>query len=196
MKRYIKDTIFTILEAGFLLFLLTALLLYFGWHPFDSHFLCFAYLALLFILLLLKKLRVQWRRFRILHFSIRKIDRMSGIEFENYLSFQLQRMGFEVSATKASADYGADLILQKKSLRIAVQAKRYQGKIGVKAVQEVIGSMAYYEAAKGLVITNSTYTKNAENLANANDVVLWDRDVLIRLIARENMAGYLAELLE
>lgn len=169
---------------------------YLGWHHFNSPFLYFTYLSLLLVILILKRLRVQWRRFRILHFSIRKIDCMSGIEFETYLSLQLQRMGFEVSTTKASSDYGADLILQRKAYRIAVQAKRYQGKIGVKAVQEVIGSMAYYKAEKGLVITNSTYTTNAQKLADANDVILWDRDVLVRLIARENMAGYLSELLE
>lgn len=121
---------------------------------------------------------------------------MTGIEFEDYLKLQFCALGFLVSTTKVSGDYGADLILQMKNTKIAVQAKRYQGKIGVKAIQEVIGSMAYYETEKGLVVTNSTYTQNAENLAQVNDVVLWDRDVLVRLIANENMSGYLCELFE
>lgn len=56
--------------------------------------------------------------------------------------------------------------------------------------------MAYYEAEKGLVVTNSTYTLNSKKLAHANDIILWDRDVLVRLIASENMSGYLAELSE
>ena len=181
----------------FLLFLfIIGILFYLGWHSFDFPFLFLSYAFLLFFLVALKKLRTQWRRFRILHFSIHKIDKMSGTEFEDYLYLQFEALGFQVSTTKVSSDYGADLILQKKNAKIAVQAKRYQGKIGVKAIQEVIGSMAYYEADKGLVVTNSTYTQNAEKLAHANDVILWDRDVLVRLIACENMSGYLAELLE
>ncbi|MDK2808940.1 MAG: restriction system protein [Clostridiales bacterium] len=154
------------------------------------------YITLLITLLLLKKLRIQWRRFRILHFSIHKIDQMSGEAFEAYLYEQFVRLGFKVTTTNVSGDYGADLILQKKKLVIALQAKRYQGKIGVKAIQEVLGSMAYYEADKGLVVTNSTYTRNAEKLAEVNHVLLWDRDVLIRLIAGENMSTYLSELLK
>lgn len=121
---------------------------------------------------------------------------MSGIEFEEYLKVRFESLGFHVETTKTSGDYGADLILQKKNHTIAVQSKRYQGKIGVKAIQEVIGSMAYYEAEKGLVVTNSFYTQNAEKLADANDVILWDRDVITRMIAKENMSAYLAELLE
>ena len=121
---------------------------------------------------------------------------MSGQDFEEYLKVRFEQLGFTVETTKASNDYGADLILHKKNFTVAVQAKRYQGNIGVKAVQEVIGSMAYYEAEKGLVVTNSIFTKNAENLASANNVILWDRDVLVRLLAGEPMTGYLNELLQ
>lgn len=196
MKRYIKDAIFTLIETFLLFIFIIGIFFYFGWHSFSSPFLFLFYGFLLFLLLILKKLRIQWRRYRILHFSIHKIDAMTGTEFEDYLSLQFSTLGFQVATTKVSGDYGADLILQKKNFSIAVQAKRYQGKIGVKAIQEVIGSMAYYSADKGLVVTNSTYTKNAENLAQVNGIILWDRDVLVRLIAGENMNGYLTELLE
>jgi len=56
--------------------------------------------------------------------------------------------------------------------------------------------MAYYEAEKRLVVTDSTYTLNSEKLAHASNVILWDHDVLVPLIASENMSGYLAELSE
>ncbi|MEG1458507.1 MAG: restriction endonuclease [Acetivibrio sp.] len=121
---------------------------------------------------------------------------MSGIAFEEYLKLRFEVLGFKVNTTKVSNDYGADLILQKKKLTIAVQVKRYRSSIGVKAIQEVIGSMAYYEAQKGLVVTNSYYTKNACELAFSNHVILWDRDVLVRLIANENMSEYLSQLLD
>ena len=196
MKQYIKDAIFTLIETFLLFLFLIGISFYLGWHSFNLPFLFLFYVILLIFLLFLKKLRMKWRRYRILHFSIHKIDKMTGTEFEEYLKLQFNTLGFQVSTTKVTGDYGADLILQKKNMNIAVQAKRYQGKIGVKAIQEVIGSMAYYEAEKGLVVTNSIYTQNAQKLAQVNGVILWDRDVLVRLIAHENMTGYITELLE
>lgn len=145
----------------------------------------------LFIKIELKKLA----RWRTLHFSIKKVDNMTGIEFENFLLAHFKALGCKGNLTKTSNDYGADLIIEYKKRKISVQAKRYQGTIGVKAVQEVIGSMAYYETDCSLVVTNSYYTKNAEQLALANDVILWDRDVLIQMMNRENMTGYLNEFL-
>lgn len=206
MMYYIKRTILTIIEA----FLLTALF-YVGWAfcndklnawaavhslplvPIPDWRLVFPLcLALLFLF------RHLWRRFtlwRILHFSIRRVDKMTGQEFENFLKVRFERMGFSVKTTKASNDYGADLILRRKKLTIAVQAKRYQANIGVKAVQEVIGSMAYYGANKGLVVTNSSFTKNAKALAEVNNIALWDREVLIRILSGQPITKQLNKLL-
>lgn len=188
MKYYIKRTVFTIAEALVLTFLL---FLFFRHYP-PIYLFLFVLIFLFFFRWLFHKL-VVWR---VLHFSIHRIDKMTGQEFEGFLKMQFEHMGFFVETTKTSNDYGADLILQKKNLSIAVQAKRYQANIGVKAVQEVIGSMAYYNAQKGLVVTNSSFTRNAEALALANNVILWDRDVLIRLLSGEPMTGYINELLE
>lgn len=199
MKYYIKRTFFTLLEA----FFLTGFLFYLEKSVFKNpnrllpDF--FWEAVFVFSLFAIFSLRMLWRRFtlwRVLHFSIRQIDKMTGEEFEEFLKIQFEQLGFLAETTKTSNDYGADLILHKKNLVIAVQAKRYQANIGVKAVQEVIGSMAYYEAQKGLVVTNSVFTKNAEKLASANNVILWDRDVLVRLLSGEPMTGYINELLE
>lgn len=199
MKYYIKRTFFTLLEA----FFLTGFLFYLEQSVFQNPNRClpafFWETVFIFFLCGIFFLRLLWHRFtrwRVLHFSIRQIDKMTGLEFEEFLKIHFEAMGFVAETTKTSNDYGADLILQKKNLVIAVQAKRYQANIGVKAVQEVIGSMAYYEAQKGLVVTNSVFTKNAENLASANNVILWDRDVLVRLLSGEPMTGYINELLE
>lgn len=140
----------------------------------------------------IKRLRYSW----ILKFSLKKVDNMTGIEFEEFLKLHFERLGCNVKMTKTSGDYGADLIVTYKGKKIAVQAKRYNSKIGVKAVQEVIGSIRYYHANVGLVVTNSTYTPNAITLAKANDIFLWDRTVLIQMINQENMAKYLNQFLQ
>lgn len=187
MKYYIKRTAFTITEALVLTFLL-----FLFFRHYNPIYLFIFVLILLFAFRWLFHKLILWK---VLHFSIHRIDKMTGQEFEEFLKIHFEHLGFRAESTKISNDYGADLILHRKNLTIAVQAKRYQSNIGVKAVQEVIGSMAYYEAQKGLVVTNSHFTRNAETLALANNVILWDRDVLIRLLAGEPMTGYINEIL-
>ena len=116
-----------------------------------------------------------WRRRRLLHSSFKKIDQMSGVRFEEYLMVQFKRKGYRVKLTPVSGDFGADLIMKRRRRHYVVQAKRYSGSVGIKAVQEVIGAMQYYGIENGIVVTNSYYTKAARQLAEASQVELWDR---------------------
>ena len=150
------------------------------------------FIGILALRTFIKRLKNTWT----LKFSLKKVDNMTGIEFEEFLKLHFERLGCNVKMTKTSGDYGADLIVTYKGKKIAVQAKRYNSKIGVKAVQEVIGSIRYYHANLGLVVTNSTYTPNAITLAKANDILLWDRTVLMQMINQENMSKYLNQFLK
>ena len=114
--------------------------------------------------------------------GIREVDVMSGEDFERFLGELFKRRGFKVSYTPTSGDYGADLILKDGSDIIAIQAKRYSGTVGVKAVQEIIGAVKMYNATEAWVVTNSHFTRQAEKLADINDVYLIDREQLIDLI--------------
>lgn len=114
--------------------------------------------------------------------GIREVDKMTGEDFERFLGELFKRRGFKVSYTATSGDYGADLILKDGKDIIAVQAKRYSGTVGVKAVQEIIGAVKMYEATEAWVVTNSHFTRQAEKLADINDVYLIDRDELIQII--------------
>lgn len=114
--------------------------------------------------------------------NINLTDNMSGIEFEDYLCFIFQKKGYHVNITPKSNDYGADLILRKSSETTVVQAKRYKGKVGVRAIQEVNAAIPYYSASKAIVITNSYFTSNAKSLALANHIQLIDRDKLAKII--------------
>ena len=77
--------------------------------------------------------------------------------------------------TESSHDYGADLVVKKRGEKIVVQAKRYEKNVGIAAVQEAVGSIAYYDADRAMVVTNSGFTQSARNLARQNDVELWGR---------------------
>lgn len=75
-----------------------------------------------------------------------ELDQLSGEEFEEFLAGLFRAQDYAVELTPTTGDYGADLILSKGGRRIAVQAKRYVGSVGVAAVQEALSGMAYLSA--------------------------------------------------
>ena len=110
----------------------------------------------------------------------------SGIEFEMLLADLFSGMGLEVMLTPSSSDYGVDLIVGRfeGDSKIAVQAKYYAGNpVGIGAVQEVFSGKAHYKTGFACVITNSSFTKNAQQLAHETDVALIDNDLLNRLLS-------------
>lgn len=102
----------------------------------------------------------------------------TGLQFEQMIINMFRGAGLTVYDTPASNDYGADLIIEYNGYRIAGQCKYYNKPVGVKAVQEVMGALAYYECDAGMVITNDIYTQQAINLANSNNILLFDETAL------------------
>jgi restriction system protein len=111
--------------------------------------------------------------------GIADIDQMDGKTFEQYLEALFERLGFQVERTRYVGDYGADLVVGKDGVKTIVQAKRWKKPVGVKAVQEAVAAKAMYGCTEAMVVTNSTYSKQAVELAKANKVVLWDRERLV-----------------
>lgn len=106
----------------------------------------------------------------------------SGREFELFLEKLFKFLGYTTTHTGKSGDQGADLILRKNNYVYTVQAKYYTGKLSNKPIQEVVGSLKYYNANQGIVVTNSEFTKGAQELAKANQVILIDGEALNDLI--------------
>lgn len=108
---------------------------------------------------------------------------MNGFDFEKYTSKLLKANGFtKVEVTQCSNDFGVDVIAYKDEIKYAIQCKKYSSAVGIKAVQEVIGSKAMNDCHVAVVITNNTFTKSAKELAEKNNVLLWGRDKLVELI--------------
>lgn len=111
---------------------------------------------------------------------------MDGFDFEKYTGKLLKANGFiKVEVTQCSGDFGVDVIAYKDEIKYAIQCKKYSSPVGIKAVQEVIGSKAMNDCHVAVVLTNNKFTKSAKELAEKNNVLLWDRDKLVDLI--ENM---------
>lgn len=125
--------------------------------------------------------------------SLSKVDRMSGKEFEDFLSGMFGQKGFSVELTPPSGDYGVDLILSHvvTGQRIAVQAKRYSPNrlVGIAAVQEVYAGKDYYDCSLALVVTTSDFTPNARAGADKLGVWLIGREDLRAEMARQSKGG-------
>lgn len=118
--------------------------------------------------------RKSWERFhRLRDFSA--IDKLSGTDFEDAIGLIYRENGYIVELTPASGDFGVDIIASKGREKLAIQAKRYSAKVGVKAVQEAASGGYYYRATKAIVISNSFYTRKAEELAQRLGVDLINR---------------------
>lgn len=117
--------------------------------------------------------------------DLKKIDKMDGREFEVFLSRMYSALGYSVTLTRATRDYGADLILESGGVRTAVQAKLLSsGAVSNKAVSEVYAAKNYYSASGAAVVTNRGYTDAAKKLAEGNSVILIDRNGLLKLIEK------------
>ena len=108
----------------------------------------------------------------------------SGQEFEHFCAQLFKQLGFEVKITPASKDQGADLILLNPQTRekFVVQCKYYTNPVGNKAIQEAIAARTYYNTDKSIVLTNSTFTRPAIELAKKANVILIDKAKLRKLI--------------
>ncbi len=112
----------------------------------------------------LQRARDLWERYYCM-FDERHVSQMSGAEFERFIGKLYTRLGYRVSLTQSGADQGVDLILCKDDHKIAVQAKRWTGIVGNKAVQEVMAGKLYYGCSQGWIVTSSTFSSNAVALA-------------------------------
>ena len=99
-------------------------------------------------------------------------DDIDGIEYEHFCADILRKSGWYSDVSKASNDQGVDIIAEKNGVRVAIQCKKYSNPVGNKAVQEVIAGKHHYGADEAVVVTNSSFTRSAKQLAQSTDVIL------------------------
>ncbi|WP_394795085.1 restriction endonuclease [Armatimonas sp.] len=114
---------------------------------------------------------------------------MDGKTFEERLALLFTGQGYTVELTPYRGDWGADLIIRRDQTKTVVQAKRYKQSVGVRAVQEAFAAKAKYKCSEAMVVTNSTFTKQAIELARANKVTLMDREQLVAQLLKQKGAS-------
>jgi restriction system protein len=130
--------------------------------------------------------------------------------FERLIIDLLLAMGYGGSRSDAAdqlggtGDGGVDGVIREDQLgldRIYLQAKRYQpgNAVGSEAVQAFIGALVGKGAQKGVLLTTSTFSRQALAVANQSGslrLVLIDGDQLTRLMIRVNVGIRVARTIE
>jgi len=115
--------------------------------------------------------------------AINDIDMMEGHSFEYFCADLLERNGFtNVSVTKGSGDQGIDILASKEGVKYAIQCKNYFTPLSNKPIQEAYAGKTYYNCHVAVVMTNSTFTPGAKELAKSTNVLTWDRSNLKKFL--------------
>lgn len=124
------------------------------------------------------------------------LDRLKACSptfFEHVVVKLLIAMGYggvsgEGFVTRASGDAGIDGVIKEDKLGldvVCVQAKKWEGPVGRPVVQGFVGSMDYVRAKKGVIITTSSFSRDAVSFVEkieGKKVVLVDGETLSQLM--------------
>ncbi len=126
--------------------------------------------------------------------------------FERAVVRLLRAMGYgisgDASVTGASHDGGIDGIIREDKLgldSVCVQAKRWEGTVGRPVVQQFVGSMDVERSRKGVIITTSTFSREAIDYINrieGKKVVLIDGPRLAELMIEYNVGVIVTKVYE
>lgn len=139
-----------------------------------------------------------------------RVIEMPPAFFERLIIDLLVKMGYGGSRSDAgehlgkTGDGGVDGLIREDQLgldRIYLQAKRYQpgNTVGSETVQAFIGALYNKGAAKGVLITTSTFSRTAIEAANqpgSFHIVLIDGSELAKFMVRFNVGVRVAETVE
>ncbi len=113
---------------------------------------------------------------------------LTGAEFEQLVDRLVRAMGLRVLSRSTGPDGGIDMIAEMQTdlltSRYAIQCKCYTGKVGVNFVRELYGVVTSERLDKGVLITNSEFTRQAIDFARGKQLELVDGNRLQTLVAR------------
>jgi len=125
--------------------------------------------------------REQIREWALIDTDVRnRFSNLTPRQFEELIARLFQKMGFSVSLTSLTGDYGADIIAKKGNDKIIIEVKKYaQGNnISNKSIRQLLGAMPKFNANKAIFVTSSDFTLSAEVQAKNSPIELWNYDKL------------------
>jgi restriction system protein len=122
---------------------------------------------------------------------------LSPTEFESLIQNLFSKMGLDTKQTRPSRDGGVDcLAYDTRAIlggKVVIQAKRYKNPVGVSAVRDLYGTVLNEGAAKGILVTTSSYGRGSYEFANDKPLEILDGANLLALLA--DHAGIEAQII-
>lgn len=117
---------------------------------------------------------------------INSINRFNGRDFELFMGFIFEQLGYNSFVSQATRDGGKDIVLKNKGEKIYVECKRYASanKIGSTLIQKLVGASIGDGVSKCYFVTTSDFTDDAKNYAKSCrnvDVELFNLDDILEL---------------
>jgi hypothetical protein len=119
------------------------------------------------------------RRNELLSFDWRDLR---GVPFEKFVRAIFEELGYQVREVKLMGDKTVNLIAEKEGIAIAVAAKGCAEIVENSAVQKAHTAMTQHKCQRCAIITNSTFTPSAVDLARRLGCVLIDKAQIQPLI--------------
>jgi hypothetical protein len=119
--------------------------------------------------------------------TMNDIQLLTSSQFEELVGSVMEQQGYtQVKVVGRSRDLCVDITaIGFRGEQVAIQCKRYSAssKIGSSAMQQFIGMIyQHHRAARGIYVTTSSYTKEARQLAEKNNIELIDGESLVKII--------------
>lgn len=114
------------------------------------------------------------------------IQSLGWRELEVLTAKLFKEMGYDTILTSAIKDGGKDVVATREEagskLKILIECKKYNNKIGVSKVRELYGTVQSDKFNKGILVTTSSFTRGAVEFAQSNNIDLLGQKELIKLL--------------
>jgi restriction system protein len=106
--------------------------------------------------------------------NTKDIDDLSWNQFEYYVAEKLKQRGYTNVRLTEKYDLGIDIIAEKDGIKWGVQVKHSKYPVKIEAVREAVAALNIYGCDRAMVVSNSSFTNPARELAHSNNCALVD----------------------
>jgi len=169
------------LQVSILMGVFFIIALFFLWQVLPAARTTLMIAAVLLIAILIITVYFTYVKFRMSEERLKgfiKLDVLTKInpfQVEHHVAHRFRKMGYHnVRVTKAKADGGIDVLMEKNGKRYGVQVKRYHPRkyIQVESVRALLGSMQQLGLDKVIYVTTSNYTNYVWKTINKSKIFL------------------------
>lgn len=127
------------------------------------------------------------------------LQKMDSFEFEHFVADLWERRGWQTFVSQESSDRGVDITAVRSDdgfqTKAVIQAKRFQSdnRVGSPQIQQYASLREQEDADLGVVVTTSSFTDQAESLADDLNLKLVDINDLASVIEEQQSDNLLEE---